>query len=82
MRECTPAHLDAGLGLVVPHLHQSVVGTGHEVGAVAACAVRNKQSQLVQCDVETRAARRLPASSAGRIHTDNRTFHMDHLKRL
>ena len=40
-----PAHLDAGLGLVVPHLHQAVVGTRHEVGAVAACAMRNKQSK-------------------------------------
>lgn len=31
------SHLDARLGLVVPHLDQPVVGAGDEVGAVAAC---------------------------------------------
>lgn len=39
-------YLDAGLGLVVPHLHQPVIRARHEVGAVAACKCGLLDSQI------------------------------------
>ena len=39
-RQQHPPHLDAGLGLVVPHLDQPVVGARHQVRPVAACSER------------------------------------------